>query len=60
MKAGWGNGTFIADAHNPKLSLDDIRNRWKAGDYGKPRADFANEWLRLANRTPPAGRKVTM
>lgn len=54
MKAGWGNGTFIADAHNPRLTLAEIRTRYSAGDYGKVRPDFAKAWLALA------GRKVTM
>ena len=54
MRPGQGNGTFIADAHNPRLSLDDIRARWKGGDYGKMRPDYAKAWLAMANR------KVTM
>jgi hypothetical protein len=50
MKPGWGNGYFIADAHDARLTLDDIRARWKAGDYGKVRADYATQWLALAGR----------
>ena len=50
MRIGQGNAHFIADAHNASLSLDDIRARWKAGDYGKVRPEFAQGWLRLAGR----------
>jgi hypothetical protein len=50
MKPGTGNGYFIADAHDARLTLDDIRARWKAGDYGKVRADYATQWLALAGR----------
>ena len=50
MRIGQGNAHFIADAHNASLSLDDIRARWKAGDYGKVRPEFATMWLTLAHR----------
>jgi hypothetical protein len=51
MKIGHGNGYFIADAHNARLSLDEIRSRWRRGDYGKVRAEFAQGWLKMAGRT---------
>ena len=54
MRPGHGNGTFIADAHNPRLTLAEIRTRYSAGDYGKMRPDYAKAWLAMANR------KVTM
>jgi hypothetical protein len=50
MKVGHGNAHFIADAHNPRLTLDEIRERWRRGDYGKPRNDYAIGWLKLAGR----------
>lgn len=50
MKVGHGNAHFIADAHDSRLTLDDIRERWRAGDYGKVRTDYAQGWLRLAGR----------
>ena len=50
MKPGVGNGYFIADAHNPRISLAEMRQRWAAGDYGKPRPDYATGWLRLAGK----------
>ena len=50
MKPGAGNAHFIADAHDPRLSLDQIRERWKADYYGKVRTDYAQGWLKLAGR----------
>lgn len=50
MKPGWGNAHFIADAHDPRVSLAEMRRKWAAGDYGKPRADYAQAWLILAGR----------
>lgn len=50
MKPGVGNAHFIADAHNASLSLDDIRERWRSGEYGKVRPEFATGWLTLAHR----------
>lgn len=50
MKPGVGNAHFIADAHNPRVSLAEMRRKWAAGDYGKPRADYAKGWLRLAGK----------
>ena len=50
MKVGQGNGCFIADAHDPRVSLAEMRKRWADGDYGKPRADYAQGWLQLAGR----------
>ena len=53
MKPGVGNAHFIADAHDARITLDEMRRKWAAGDYGKVRTDFATGWLALA------GRKVT-
>jgi len=53
MKAGWGNGHFIADAHNPRIPLATMRERWAAGDYGNLRKDYATGWLTLAGKTAP-------
>ena len=52
------NAHFIADAHNPSLSLDDIRARWKAGEYGKVRPEFATGWLTLAHRITKETRRA--
>lgn len=50
MKVGHGNAHFIADAHDPRLTLDAIRERWREGAYGKPRTEYAQGWLKLAGR----------
>ena len=50
MKPGYGNGHFIADAHNPRISLDEMRRRWGKGEYGPIRSDYARGWLALARR----------
>lgn len=50
MKVGWGNAHFIADAHNTRVSLEDMRRKWASGDYGKMRSEYALGWLSLAGR----------
>lgn len=50
MKVGHGNALFIADAHDPRITLAEMRKRWAAGDYGNPRHDYALAWLTLAGR----------
>jgi len=52
MKIGHGNAHFIADAHNPRVSLADLRRKWAAGDYGKLRPDYATAWLKMAGKEP--------
>jgi hypothetical protein len=52
MKIGQANAHFIADAHNPRVSLADMRRKWAAGDYGKPRSDYAQGWLQIAGKEP--------
>lgn len=50
MKPGHGNALFIADTTDKRLSDDEIRNRWKRGDYGKIRPDYAKGWWNMAGR----------
>jgi hypothetical protein len=50
MKIGHGNAHFIADAHDPKVTVERMREKWRDGDYGKLRPDFAQAWLRQAGK----------
>ena len=49
MKPGEGAGRFIGDLHNGE-SDEVMRQRWKAGDYGKLRADYVAGWRKMAGR----------
>ena len=52
MRIGFGNAHFIADAHSG-LPLEEMRRKWREGDYGKMRPDYATGWLKLARRIDP-------
>jgi hypothetical protein len=49
MKPGQGNGNFIGDLHTG-VSDEEMRNRYKRGDYGKMRPDYVEGWRKLAGR----------
>lgn len=50
MKIGHGNANFITDCHDMTVSDSEMRKRWEQGNYGKPRADYAKAWRKLAGR----------
>jgi DNA modification methylase len=51
---GEGAGKLLHDIYNTRLTRDEIRARYKAGDYGKAnerlRGDYVAEYLRLAGK----------
>lgn len=49
MKIGEGNALFLADIQT-NVTTDEIRNRWKAGKYGKPPEQWALDNLAFRGR----------
>lgn len=50
MKVGHGNAHFLADLA-AGVPDDEMRERWKRGEYGKPRNDYVAGWRDMAGRT---------
>jgi hypothetical protein len=52
VKPGYGAGILLFDAQ--RLTRSQIRERWKAGEYGppgeRPRADHVDGWLKLLGK----------
>lgn len=49
MRIGEGNARFLADLHTG-VSDEELRARWVAGEYGKPRTEFVMGWRKMAGR----------
>jgi hypothetical protein len=50
MKVGQGNAYLIADLHNRSLTTEEIRERWKRGDYGTPCVKLAKGWFEASDQ----------
>ncbi len=44
MKVGWGAGTLLADIE-AGMTREEIRARWKAGEYGQPHERPRPDWI---------------
>lgn len=51
MKVGHGNAHLLADL---AMGVPDgeMRERWKRGEYGKPRTEYVAGWRDMAGRKP--------
>lgn len=49
MRIGHGNALFLYDL-SENVSDAEMRNRWKDGRYGKPRAEYVKGWRKMAGR----------
>jgi hypothetical protein len=54
VDAGKGAGKLLHDIYNTRLTRDEIRARYKAGNYGKAnerlRGDYVAGYLKLAGK----------